>query len=121
MLWSQVDKPLIILEYFILVGVVRLINTEIGGMAILTTNSHQSIYTSMISAGLMETESTKAFATRLPAEEAEVLDEVVAEIGLTRSAVVRKAIRFYLVKNPDNATALTPEDFTGQMIAGLEK
>lgn len=90
-------------------------------MAMPTTNSHQSIYAPTNSAGLMETESTKAFATRLPAEEAEVLNEVVEETRLTRSALLRKAIRLYMVKNPDHATVLTPDDFTSRMMAELEK
>lgn len=68
----------------------------------------------------MESKTTKAFATRLPAREAEILEEVVEEVGLTRSALVRKAIRFYMAENPDHVMVLTPSDFTSRMLAEFE-
>lgn len=51
-----------------------------------------------------------AFATRLPVTEAEQLEAAIDETGRTRSAFVRRAIRYYIAENPDHIAALYPED-----------
>lgn len=85
------------------------------------TISHQPIDSPTGSAELMRSESTKAFATRLPRGEAEQIEETIEKRRLTKSALVRRALRFYITENPDRIPALASEDFTNQMIAAFEK
>lgn len=67
----------------------------------------------------MSSEPTKAFATRLPATEAELLQAVVEETDLTRSDIVKRALRHYLADNPDQIRILTPEDSLDRFIREL--
>ena len=69
---------------------------------------------------MMESEPTKALATRLPATEVERIEAAIEETGLTKSALVREAVQFYIAENPHHLTAFAPADFTGQMIAEFE-
>ena len=67
----------------------------------------------------MESETTRAFATRLPISEAELLEAAVKDTNLTRAAVVRRAIEYYLKENPDRIRALFPEDSLDQLMTEM--
>lgn len=69
----------------------------------------------------MGPEPTKAFATRLSADEAELIEAVIEETGWLKSDLVRRAVQHYMVENPDNVRVLTPDDFTSRILAELEK
>lgn len=53
----------------------------------------------------MVSEETKAFATRLPAKEANRILEAVEETNWSRSKVLERALLYYLDENPDNIRA----------------
>ena len=68
----------------------------------------------------MRSESTKAFATRLPTTEAELLEQAIDETDWTQSILVRRAVRYYISKNPDGITVLYPENSVSRFMAELE-
>ena len=68
----------------------------------------------------MDTPSSKAFATRLPATEAESLDKALEETGQSKAEFVRRAIRYYVSKNPDDIMVLYPKNSVGRFMAELE-
>lgn len=53
----------------------------------------------------MASSETVAFATRLPAAEAERLEEVIETTDLSESDLLKRAARWYILKNPDNHPA----------------
>lgn len=61
-------------------------------------------------AQIVKPESTEAFATRLPTNEAERLKKAVEEAGCTEAEFLRQAIRYYIDQNPDQITAFCPEE-----------
>ena len=61
----------------------------------------------------------RAFATRLPLSEAELLKAAVTETDLTRAAVVRRATEYYLKENPDRIRVLFPEDSLDKLITEM--
>lgn len=61
---------------------------------------------------------TVAFATRLRAEEAELIKEAVDQAGISRSELLAFGFRYYMDKNPDNIPAFRPE---GQDLCYLEE
>jgi predicted DNA-binding protein len=79
----------------------------------------EPIYTRSDSALSVKATQTRAFATRLPAPEAERLEAVVEETNQTKSAVVRRAIRYYLEQNPDRARVLFPEDSLDRLMTEM--
>jgi predicted DNA-binding protein len=64
----------------------------------------------------MRTPKSKAFATRLPPHDAQRLGLVVEKTEETDSAVARRAIRYYLDKNPDEIPELYPADSGARFI-----
>lgn len=60
----------------------------------------------------MRSKPSKAFATRLPAEEAQRLETVIESTGKSRAEIIRRAVRYYLAENPDEIPAVYP---TGSM------
>ena len=50
----------------------------------------------------MATNSTEAFATRLPEEQAEQIETILDRTGMTRSEYLRQAAEHYLETDPDN-------------------
>jgi predicted DNA-binding protein len=48
------------------------------------------------------TNSTEAFATRLPEEQAEQIEAILDRTGMTRSEYLRQAAEHYLETDPDN-------------------
>ena len=69
----------------------------------------------------MSEESSTAFATRLPSEEARQLESIIEATGQSQSDVLRRAIRFYLDRNPDGVPALYPEGSVERMMAEMEE
>jgi len=67
----------------------------------------------------MENPSSKAYATRLPSAEVEQLEEALEETEQSQSEFVRRAIRYYVSKNPDEITVFYPENSVGRFIAEL--
>lgn len=63
----------------------------------------------------------EAFATRLPASDADVVNAVIDETDLTDSQILRRAIRYYLRENPDNIGQLNAQEFVDQILADLER
>jgi predicted DNA-binding protein len=67
----------------------------------------------------MGTQPSKAFATRLSAAESEQLEAALKETGQSESEFVRRALRYYVSKNPDEIIALYPENSVNRFIAKL--
>lgn len=68
----------------------------------------------------MRSHTSKAFATRLQATEAEQFEAVLEETGQSKSELVRRAIRYYVSKNPDEITILYPENSVSRFMAELD-
>lgn len=68
----------------------------------------------------MRHRTSKAFATRLPENEAEQLEAAIEETGRSKAEIVRRAIRYYTSKNPDRITTLSPENSVERILANLE-
>lgn len=58
----------------------------------------------------MTSNTSRAFAGRLPADEADLLEAAIDESNRTKSELVRRAIRYYVRENPDRIKVLYPED-----------
>ena len=67
--------------------------------------SHHSIYTRILSAQSMTTGDTEPFATRLPAAEAARVRDAVDQTVLCRSDLLARALRYYMIENPDRIPA----------------
>lgn len=67
----------------------------------------------------MESKSTKAFATRLPATEAAHIEKAIDDTGWTRADFVRRAIWYYVAKNPDHIAALSQADSLEEFVTEL--
>ena len=66
----------------------------------------------------MVTGETEAFATRLPAKEAERVVEAVQQTDWTRASLLERALRYYLAENPDDIPVFRDED---HQVGPLEK
>lgn len=53
----------------------------------------------------MVSEETKAFATRLPAKEADRILKPVQETNWSKSTILERGLRYYIDENPDNIRA----------------
>lgn len=58
----------------------------------------------------MVTGESEAFATRLPAREAERVLEAVEQTDRTRASLLERALRYYLAENPDDIPVLRDGD-----------
>lgn len=67
----------------------------------------------------MGSEPTKAFATRLSATEAAHIEKAIDDTGWTRADFVRRAIRYYVAKNPDHIAALSPANSLEEFVTEL--
>ena len=67
----------------------------------------------------MSPDRTKAVATRLPAEKAALLEQVVDDHNVTTAAVVRRAILHYIETNPDKIRAFYPDDSLAAFVEEL--
>lgn len=86
---------------------------------IQTPNVLQPIYISTNSSRAVKPESTEAFATRLPGTEAAKIEQVIDDTSWTRADFVRRAIRYYMAKNPDHITALPPTNSLEEFVTEL--
>jgi len=68
----------------------------------------------------MRSQPSKAFATRLPAQEAEQIEAAVDELDWSKSEFVRQAIRYYISQNPDAIPTLYPENSVNRLLAEME-
>ena len=57
----------------------------------------------------MTSNTSRAFAGRLPADEAELFEAAIEESNNTKSEMVRRAIQYYVSKNPDHIEVLYPD------------
>lgn len=57
----------------------------------------------------MSSNSSEAFATRLPTDEAEQLTTIIEATDQTEAEVVRRALRDYIERNPDEIPEVHPE------------
>lgn len=73
----------------------------------------------MITPLVMRSEPTEAFATRLPASEAALLEEVKEEKSWTNATLLRRAIRYYADENPDHIDALYSDDSLDRFVREL--
>jgi hypothetical protein len=62
---------------------------------------------------------TTAFATRLQAEEAELVEEAIEATDDNQSAFVRRALEYYIHRNPDNIEVLSPDHSLERFAASL--
>jgi len=67
----------------------------------------------------VETEPTKAVATRIDASEAAQLEDALEETDWTKSDFVRRAIQYYLKQNPDDLQAFYAEGSLEQFVTEL--
>ena len=68
----------------------------------------------------MRSQPSKAFATRLPAQEAEQIEAAVDELDWSKSEFVRQAIRYYISQNPDAIPTLYPDNSVNRLLAEME-
>lgn len=68
----------------------------------------------------MRARSSEAFATRLPAQEAEQIKAAIEDTGWSESDFVRHAIRYYFTRNPDEIPALYPDHSINRLLAEME-
>jgi predicted DNA-binding protein len=68
----------------------------------------------------MRARSSEAFATRLPAQEAEQIEEAIEDTGWSKSDFVRHAIRYYVSRNPDDIPSLYPDHSISRLLAEME-
>jgi hypothetical protein len=68
----------------------------------------------------MRARSSEAFATRLPAQEAEQIEAAIEDTSWSKSDFVRHAIRYYVTRNPDDIPALYPDHSINRMLAEME-
>lgn len=65
----------------------------------------------------MVTRETEAFATRLPADKAKLVEEIAEETDQTKAEILRRMVQFYLHHNPDEIPVLYPEGSIQRMLA----
>ncbi|SFR53420.1 Ribbon-helix-helix protein, copG family [Halogeometricum rufum] len=58
----------------------------------------------------MTSNTSRAFAGRLPVDKAELFEAAIEESDNTKSEMVRRAIQYYISKNPDRIEVLYPND-----------
>ena len=58
----------------------------------------------------MTSRTSEAFAGRLPADEAALLKAAIEESSETESEIVRRALRLYIRKNPDDLEVIRSPD-----------
>lgn len=58
----------------------------------------------------MGSSTAEAFATRLPAEEADRFERARDQAGLATSDFVARGLRYYVQQNPDNIPAFHPDE-----------
>lgn len=57
----------------------------------------------------MRSKSSEAFATRLPAEEAALVEDALEETDQVPAELLHTALQYYMRKNPDRIVAFCPD------------
>jgi len=65
----------------------------------------------------MPDEKSQAFATRLPADEAATVEQALAETNLSKAELLRRSLRYYRRRNPDDIASFYPEGSVERMLA----
>lgn len=65
----------------------------------------------------MPDEKSQAFATRLPADEAATIEQALVETDRSKAELLRRALRYYRRRNPDDIAAFYPEGSVERMLA----
>ena len=65
----------------------------------------------------MPDEKSQAFATRLPADEAATIEQALVETDLSKAELLRRALRYYRRRNPDDIAAFYPEGSVERILA----
>lgn len=68
----------------------------------------------------MRSRSSTAFAARLPAGEADQVEEAIEQTGWSQSKFVRRALQYYISRNPDDIPALYAEFSVNRLLAEME-
>ena len=58
----------------------------------------------------MSANSSQAYATRLPAEEAALIETALDETDQRPNDLLRRAVQYYIRENPDRIEAFYPDD-----------
>ncbi len=69
----------------------------------------------------MRSQSSRAFATRLPPRRADRLEAAIEETGSTQAELVRRALVYYINRNPDEIAALYSNESVGRFIRNMER
>lgn len=69
----------------------------------------------------MRSKPTRPFATRLPAQQADRLDAAIEETSSSTSEFLRRAIDYYIRRNPDDISALYSDDFVLGILRDMEQ
>lgn len=69
----------------------------------------------------MRSKPTRPFATRLPAQQADLVDAAIEETESTQSDFLRRALEYYVRRNPDDIQALYPDDSALGIIRDMER
>jgi predicted DNA-binding protein len=69
----------------------------------------------------MRSKLTRSFATRLPAEQAELLNSAIDETGSTKAELLRRAVTYYINLNPDHLLSLETDDTVLGFILDMER
>ena len=64
----------------------------------------------------MPSEKSQAFATRLPADEAATIERAMAETDWSKAELLRRALRYYQRRNPDDIAVFYPEGSVERML-----
>jgi metal-responsive CopG/Arc/MetJ family transcriptional regulator len=68
----------------------------------------------------MRSRSSTAFAARLPAREAEQVEEALEQTGWSQSEFVRRALQYYISQNPDDIPTLYAEHSVNRLLTEME-
>jgi len=60
---------------------------------------------------------TEAFATRLPAEQADQIEAAIKETETTRSDLLRRAVEYYIHRNPGDVAVFYSEGSINRLLA----
>ena len=67
----------------------------------------------------MGTNSSTTFATRLPSEEARLVEAALTETNQQPDELLRTAMRYYMQENPDWIVAFCPEGSAEEFVAEM--
>jgi predicted DNA-binding protein len=68
----------------------------------------------------MGSNSKPAFATRLPAEHADLAEAAIDETDTTKADFLRRAVEYYIRRNPDHFSSLYSDESVHGIIRDLK-